>query len=95
MLNWKQKDAIIQTARKVRPQGISFRDDFSERVLAKRAALIPKMLAARQEGKHAFLVRDRLIVRKQSKPPESNEKQSKHKSNASNDSENEVFIKNI
>ena len=101
LLNWKQKDSIIKAARKVRPQGISFRDDFSERVLAKRAALIPEMLAARQEGKHAFLVRDRLIVRKQSKPPESNEpgtaneEQSEHESNASNESENEVFIRNI
>ena len=42
LLNWKQKDSIIQAARKVRPQGISFRDDFSERVLAKRAALFQK-----------------------------------------------------
>ena len=101
MLNWKQKDSIIQAARKMRPQGISFRDDFSERVLARRAALIPDMLAARQEGKQAFLVRDRLVVRKLIKPPESNDPgtanvtERGHVSNASNGSENEVFIRNM
>lgn len=95
LLNWKQKDAIIQAARKSRPHGVSFRDDFSDRVLAKRASLIPDMLAARKEGKQAFLVRDRLVIKKLSKPPDdaATAKLNDQERISSNISDNEVFIK--
>ena len=63
-------------------------------MLAKRAALIPDMLAARKEGKQAFLVRHILIIKKQRKPPDdaraANGKQNDHERTSSNISDNEV-----
>ena len=61
--SWKQKSAVIKDAQKKKPKDISFKEDFSNRVLERRAQLIPEMLSARAQGRVAYLVMDRLVVR--------------------------------
>ena len=53
--NWKQKESIIKAAKLIRPDGIKFIEDFSQRTLDKRNALVPKLKEAREAGKLAFL----------------------------------------
>ena len=43
---------------------MSFREDFSQRMLNRQAELIPELLEARKDGKTAFLVMDRLVILK-------------------------------
>ena len=66
--NWKQKESIIKAARSIRPDGIKFIEDFSQRTLDKRNALVPKLKEAREAGKLAFFVTNRLIIK--DKPPD-------------------------
>ena len=63
-LNWKQKSAIIKEATKKRPKDVCFREDFSQKILDTRAALIPQLIEARKEGKTAFLKMDKLVILK-------------------------------
>mgnify|MGYP001796040375 CR=1 FL=1 len=42
---------------------VSIREDFSERVNAKRKELLPKLQEARKEGKIAYLSYDKLVIR--------------------------------
>ena len=58
-----KKSAVIKDAQKKKPKDISFKEDFSNRVLERRAQLIPEMLNARAQGRVAYLVMDRLVVR--------------------------------
>ena len=46
--NCKQKESIIKAARSIRPDGINFIEDFSQRTLDKRNALEPKLKEARE-----------------------------------------------
>lgn len=100
--NWKQKSKVIKAAQKIRPKGISFREDFSKRVLDRRAELVPQLISARQEGKNAFLVMDKLVIMKD-KPPdvrrrsypntvEETEVTNSVESASNNESDNEVSI---
>ena len=38
-------------------------EDFSQRIMARRKELLPKMMKAREEGKIAYLSFDKLVVR--------------------------------
>ena len=60
---WKTKEHILKTARNKKPQGIMFVGDFSQRTLDKRAAKIPDLIKAREEGKIAYFIMDKLIVK--------------------------------
>ena len=87
LMSWKQKTTkVIKEARTKKPKEICFREDFSNKVLARREELVPEMLQARQEGHTAYLVMDRLIIRKK-KPPDGTE------STAHNDHEDEASFK--
>ena len=75
--DWKQKEKVTSAAKKLRPDGVKFLDDFSKRTLDKRSAQQPELLTARKEGKIAYFAVNRLIIR--DKPPGNhmhNEKQS-------------------
>ena len=64
ILQWKQKSRIIEQAQKKKPKDVTFREDFSSRVLERRARLIPDLVKARNQGHTAYLVMDRLVIRK-------------------------------
>ena len=63
MQGWKQNSAVIKDAQKKEPKDISYKVDFSNRVLERRAQLIPEILSARAQGHVVYLVMDRLVVR--------------------------------
>ena len=67
-LNWKQKEMVLRKAREVRPDGVRFVQDFAAETLQRRKEQIPKMLEARQMGKIAFFIGDRLVIKH--KPPD-------------------------
>ena len=57
------KDRELVAAKKNRPRGIYVNEDYSQRVMARRKELLPKMMKAREEGKIAYLTFDKLVVR--------------------------------
>ncbi len=71
--NWKQKEKVTNAARKLRPDGVKFLDDYSKRTLDKRFAQQSKLLNARKEGKIAYFALNRLIIR--DKPPDQSTEQ--------------------
>ena len=60
--SWKQKEAILKVARKIKPKGVKLYQDLSSRTLERRAELIPELLRIRKQGKTAFLVLDKLVA---------------------------------
>ena len=61
--SWKVKERIVKKAREVKPDGLKFYSDFSQRTLDRRRSQIPALQAARNQGKDAFFVVDRLVIR--------------------------------
>ncbi|KAK2152492.1 hypothetical protein NP493_2449g00002 [Ridgeia piscesae] len=62
-VTYKDQDCILQAARKEKPRGIFVTEDLSHRVMEKRKQLMPKLREARSNGKIAYLVYDRVIVK--------------------------------
>ena len=62
--SWKQKEAILKAAREVKPKEIRFYQDLSTRTLEKRAQKIPDLIAERKRGNTAYLVLDKLIIKR-------------------------------
>ena len=60
---WKQKEAILRAARRIKPRDVQFYQDLSARTLEKRSEKIPQLTAMRKEGKTAYLVLDQLVGR--------------------------------
>ena len=60
---YKDRDCILQTARKEKTRGIFVNEDLSHRVMERRKQLMPKLREARSNGKIAYLVYARLIVK--------------------------------
>ena len=63
MSQFKQKGMILRAAKEKRIVNIFINEDYSQRLLMKRQALMPKMYAARREGKLAYISYDKLIVK--------------------------------
>ena len=61
--SYKDQDCILQAARKEKPRGIFVNEDLSHRVMDRRKQLMPKLREARSNGKIAYLVYDRLVVK--------------------------------
>ena len=64
---YKHSREVLRRARKNKPRNTKFYEDFTPKVSQKRKELIPQMLDARRQGKIAFLVADRLVVK--DRPP--------------------------
>lgn len=62
-LSWKQREKVLSFARSKRPDGVSFYPDLSPRTLQRRADQIPDLIQARKEGKVAYFVLDKLIIK--------------------------------
>ena len=61
-LYWKQKERVVRKAREVKPPEVKFLADLSQRSLKRRQDLVPK-LEARRNGKVAYFIGDRLVVK--------------------------------
>ena len=61
--DWKQRELILRKARQAKPAGVYFSEDLALATLQRREALVPKLKAAKDEGKIAYFVLDRLIIR--------------------------------
>ena len=86
-LNWKEKERVLAAARSIKPDGVKFVQDFSQATLDRRYELVPKLQEARRQGKIAFFIADRLIIKE--KPPEA----SKTTHSEVSDEDDEVVIK--
>ena len=77
-LKWKEKEIVLKKAREIKPQGVRFLADLSSRTIQKRSDQVPKLLEARRQGKVAFFVLDKLIIKDKkplnpTKPPDDNQ----------------------
>ena len=61
--SYKDRDTVLRAARKEKPPGVFVNEDLSQRVMARRRELMPRLREARQQGKFAYLSYDRLVVR--------------------------------
>ena len=61
--DWKQKEKVTNAAKKLRPVGMKFLDDFSKRTLDKRFLQQTELQNAHKEGKSAYFAVNRLIIR--------------------------------
>ena len=60
--SFKDRDTILQAARKQKPRGIFVNEDLSHRVMERRKELMPKLREARTNGKLAYLIYDQLVI---------------------------------
>eukprot|EP00795_Rhopilema_esculentum_P011045 gene11045-19896_t len=60
---WKDKESILRKARTLKPIGVKFFPDYAKRTLEKRALQKDKLIAARAEGKVAYFVMDKLVIK--------------------------------
>ena len=61
--DWKQREAVIREARRVKPDGLFIAEDLARATLIKRESQIAKMKEAKKAGKTAYFVLDRLVIR--------------------------------
>ena len=61
--SWKQKEAVVRKARKEKPEGLFICEDLLQATLEKRKLHFGKLKAAKQAGKSAYIILDRLIIR--------------------------------
>ena len=66
---WKQREAVLKKARKSKPSGLFISEDLTLATLQRRAAQVRKLREAKQAGKIAYFVLDRLVIRDKKIPP--------------------------
>ena len=63
LYDWKEREAILKAARRIKPQGIHIYEDLAEETMAKRRELLPKLKRAKEEGKIAYFSYDKLVIK--------------------------------
>ena len=61
--DWKQRELVIREVRKVKPKGLDIAEDLTRSTVRKREEQIEAMKKARDAGKRAYFIQDRLILR--------------------------------
>ena len=61
--DWKQREEVLRKARKEKPTGIYIMEDLASATLKKREPQVPKLFAAKEAGKIAYFILDRLVIR--------------------------------
>ena len=69
--DWKQKDAILRAARRVKPSGVFFNEDLASLTLEKRKLQMDKYNEARRTGNIAYFVMDRLVIKERKRQEQS------------------------
>ena len=62
-LRFKDKSAVLKSAKKLKNTGVYINEDYSELVMAKRKEQLPKLREAREQGKIAYFSYDKLVIR--------------------------------
>ena len=52
--DWKERETILKTGRRIKPHGIYIFADLAEETMAKRRKLLPKLKRAKDKGKIAY-----------------------------------------
>ena len=65
--NWKEREAALKAARRIKPHGIHIYEDLPEETMAKQRKLFPKLKQAKEEDKIAYFSYNKLIIK--DKPP--------------------------
>ena len=60
---WKQKEAILHKAQRIKPQGLFICEDLALATLQKRANQLDKLKETKRAGKTAYFILDRLVIR--------------------------------
>ena len=63
LVSWKQKDPKLKAARIVKPDGMFVKEDLAAETLQRRKDELPKLKQAKQAGKIAYFVLDKLIIK--------------------------------
>jgi chromosome segregation ATPase len=63
LYDWKEKVYILKQARIVKPTGLFVNEDVAEATMAKRREQMPRLRQAKQDGKIAYFVLDKLIIK--------------------------------
>ena len=61
--DWKQREQVLRKARKENTVGLHVSEDVAFSTLKKREVHLEKFKAAKQAGKIAYFVLDRLVIR--------------------------------
>lgn len=61
--DWKVRETILKSARRIKPDNIFVKEDLSPVTLEKRESQRPKLEAAKRAGKIAYFVLDKLVIR--------------------------------
>jgi hypothetical protein len=61
--DWKEKESILKQARRMKPSGLYIHEDAAEATLQKRRSLMPRLKQAKDEGKVAYFVLDKLVIK--------------------------------
>ncbi len=61
--SYKDRDTVIRGARKEKPRDVYVNEDLSQRVMARRRELMPRLREAWGQRKIAYLSYDKLVVR--------------------------------
>ena len=61
--DWKERETILKSARRIKPDNIFVKEDLSPVTLEKRENQRPKLEAAKRAGKIAYFVLDKLVIR--------------------------------
>ena len=61
--DWKQREEVLLKARREKPEGLFISEDLPFETLRKSEPLVPKLKAAKAEGRIAYFVLDKLIIR--------------------------------
>lgn len=63
LYDWKEKESILKQARRMKPSGLYIHEDVAEATLEKRRSLMPRLKQAKDEGKVAYFVLDKLVIK--------------------------------
>ena len=63
LYDWKEREAILKAARRIKPYGIHIYEDLAEQTMAKRREFLPKLKRANEDGKIAYFSYDKLIIK--------------------------------
>lgn len=61
--NWKEKEAILKSARQRKPTGLFINEDLATETLEKRKEQMERFKDAKRAGKLAYFVLDKLVIR--------------------------------
>ena len=53
-LSWKEKELVVRAARRIKPDGLKFFENFSKKTLERRREKIPELIKKERKGKMYF-----------------------------------------